>query len=215
MNTRYTYLRDGPAITQQSFAVIRAAVNLSRFSEAEARIAVRIMHASGLVDIAEELQFSPDFLPAARGALLARAPVLCDSPLVAQGIVRRALPNGNLVICTLGSPQVAERANRIGNTRSAAAVDLWADRLEGALVVIGSAPTALFRLLELLDDGAALPAAVIGLPVGFAGAAEAKEALKAWRAANRKPLAFLTLPGSKGGPAMASAAVNALSGEAD
>jgi precorrin-8X/cobalt-precorrin-8 methylmutase len=199
------YVRDGAAIYAQSFATIRAEADLTGFSAEEARVAVRIIHASGMVEVAQDLQFHPDFTAAASGALLAGKPILCDATMVAQGVTRARLPADNEVVCTLGAPETAEHARRIGNTRSAAALDLWGERLEGALVAIGNAPTALFRLLELLDAGAPLPAAVIGVPVGFVGAAEAKAALAA---DGRVP--FLIVRGRKGGSAMAAAAVNAL-----
>jgi precorrin-8X/cobalt-precorrin-8 methylmutase len=204
MTTHFDYVHDGAAIYAQSFATIRAEADLARFTEAEARVAVRIVHASGMVEIARELVFSPDFTNAAEVALRAGRPILCDAQMVAHGITRARLPADNPVICTLSAPEVPALAGRIGNTRSAAALDLWGERLDGALVAIGNAPTALFHLLELLQAGAPRPAAVIGMPVGFVGAAESKEALMHSR------VPFLTLPGRKGGSAMAVAAVNAL-----
>ncbi|WP_421994584.1 precorrin-8X methylmutase [Reyranella sp.] len=204
----YDYIRDGAAIYRRSFATIRAEADLARFSPAEERVAVRIIHACGMTEIARDIVLSPDFAAAGRAALLAGAPILCDSRMVANGITRNRLPAGNEVVCTLDDPAVPELARRIGNTRSAAALDLWRDRLGGALVAIGNAPTALFHLLELLDDGAPAPAAVIGLPVGFVGAVESKEALAA-----RAGLPFLVVRGRKGGSAMAVAAVNALASE--
>ncbi|MDE1174041.1 MAG: precorrin-8X methylmutase [Parvibaculaceae bacterium] len=210
MTSRYDYIRDGAAIYRQSFATIRAETDLSRFTPDEARVAVRIVHACGMVDIVSEIQFSPDFTSAARGALLAGRPVLCDAKMVSNGITRPRLPASNEIICLLDAPQVPELARAIGNTRSAAALDLWGDRLEGALVAIGNAPTALFHLLELIDAGAPRPAAIIGLPVGFVGAAESKEALAA-----RTDIPFLIVRGRKGGSAMAVAAVNALASEAE
>jgi precorrin-8X/cobalt-precorrin-8 methylmutase len=204
------YIRDGAAIYAQSFATIRAEADLSGFSEAEARIAVRIIHACGMVDVARDLRIAPGFAGAARTALLDGAPILCDSQMVAHGITRARLPAGNEVICTLTDPETPILARRMGNTRSAAALDLWGARLGGAVVAIGNAPTALFRLLELLDDGAPRPAAVIGLPVGFVGAAESKAALLA---DGRVPA--LVVLGRRGGSAMAAAAVNALASEAE
>lgn len=207
----YAYLRDGAAIYAQSFATIRAEANLSGLSPAEARIAVRMIHACGMVEVARDLRFHPGFAAAARAALLAGRPILCDAKMVAHGITRARLPAGNEVVCTLDAPEVPALAQRLGNTRSAAALDLWGEtRLAGALVAIGNAPTALFRLLELLDAGAPPPAAVIGAPVGFVGAAESKEALAA---DGRVP--FLIVRGRKGGSAMAAAAVNALASEAE
>jgi precorrin-8X/cobalt-precorrin-8 methylmutase len=204
------YIRDGAAIYAQSFATIRAEADLSGRTPDEARVAVRIVHAAGMVEVAPDLRFSPNFTTAARAALLAGAPILCDAKMVAQGITRSRLPAGNEVICTLDHPDTPELARRIGNTRSAAALDLWGDRLGGAVVAIGNAPTALFHLLELLDAGAPPPAAIIGLPVGFVGAAESKDAL--WED-GRVPC--LILPGRRGGSAMTVAAVNALASEAE
>lgn len=204
MTQRYDYQRDGAAIYAQSFATIRAEARLERFSAAEARVAVRIVHASGMVEIADELVMSTDFATVASAALQAGQPILCDAQMVAHGITRARLPAANQVICTLTDPSVPDLARQLGNTRSAAALELWRAHLGGAVVAIGNAPTALFRLLEILQDGAPAPAAVIGLPVGFVGAAESKQALAEYG------LPFLTLPGRKGGSAMAVAAVNAL-----
>ena len=208
--SRYEYVRDGAAIYARSFAIIRAEADLSAFSSAEARIVVRVIHASGMVEVARDVRFSPGFAERARHALLDDKPILCDSKMVAHGITRARLPAGNDVVCTLDAPEVPALAGRLGTTRSAAALDLWGARLDGALVAIGNAPTALFRLLELLDAGAPLPAAVIGMPVGFVGAAEAKAALAA---DGRVP--FVIVRGRKGGSAMAAAAVNALASEAE
>jgi precorrin-8X/cobalt-precorrin-8 methylmutase len=204
------YLRDGAAIYAQSFATIRAEADLGRFSAEEARVAVRMIHACGMTDLAQDLVFSTGFTTAARSALLAGKPILCDAKMVAHGITRPRLPCANDVVCTLDAPEVPGLAARLGNTRSAAAVDLWGQRLAGALVAIGNAPTALFRLLELLEDGAAPPAAIIGVPVGFVGAAEAKQALLTY---GRVPA--LIVHGRRGGSAMAVAAVNALASEAE
>ena len=202
------YIRDGDAIYRLSFATIRAEADLARFSPEEARVAVRVIHACGMVEITDDLQFGPGFAAAARAALLRGAPILCDSRMVAQGITRARLPAGNEVVCTLDAPDTPALAARIGNTRSAAALQLWGARLAGAVVAIGNAPTALFHLLELLDAGAPLPAAVIGMPVGFVGAAESKEALAA---DGRVP--FVIVRGRRGGSAMAVAAINALASE--
>src|SRR5580700_10307897 len=172
-----SYLRDGESIYERSFAIIRAEADLSRFSAEEAEVAVRMIPACGLVEAAAHILFGAGFVSAARKALRGGAPVLCDAEMVAHGITRARLPAHNEVVCTLRDPRVATIAERLKTTRSAAALDLWADRLAGAVVAIGNAPTALFRLLELLDAGAPRPAAVLGLPVGFVGAAESKEAL--------------------------------------
>jgi len=206
----YSYVRDGAAIYAQSFATIRAEADLSGLSAAEARVAVRVIHACGMVEVARDLCFHPGFADAARRALLAGRPILCDAKMVAHGITRARLPAANEVVCTLEAPEVPDIARRIGNTRSAAALDLWGERLSGALVAIGNAPTALFHLLELLDAGAPCPAAVIGVPVGFVGAAESKSAL-----ATDGRVPFLIVRGRKGGSAMAVAAVNALASEAE
>jgi precorrin-8X/cobalt-precorrin-8 methylmutase len=200
------YLRDGAAIYRRSFAIIRAEADLSRFTTEQAEIAVRMIHACGQVDIAEHIAFGGELVAGARAALTAGAPILCDSEMVAHGITRARLPAGNAVICTLNDPRTAAIAAQSNTTRSAAALDLWRDRLGGAVVAIGNAPTALFRLLELLAAGAARPAAILGIPVGFVGAAESKEAL----AANARGVPFLIVRGRIGGSAMTAAAVNAL-----
>jgi precorrin-8X/cobalt-precorrin-8 methylmutase len=202
------YIRDGAEIYRRSFAIIRAEADLSRFSETQARVVVRMIHACGLVELADDVEMSDDFEPAARGALLAGRPILCDAEMVAHGVTRARLPAQNAVVCTLRDPHTPTLAQTIGNTRSAAAMELWGERLAGAVVAIGNAPTALFRLLEMIDAGAPRPAAVIGLPVGFVGAAESKAALAA-----RGDLPFLVVRGRKGGSAMAAAAVNALASE--
>ena len=203
---RQSYLRDGASIYERSFAIIRAEADLSRFSAEEADIAVRMIHACGVVEAARNIVFGRNLVAAARGALASGAPVLCDAEMVAHGITRARLPAKNDVVCTLNDSRVAALAKEQETTRSAAAIELWRDRLAGAVVAIGNAPTALFRLLELMDSGAAKPAAVLGLPVGFVGAAESKEAL----AANSRGVPFLTVRGRMGGSAMAAAAVNAL-----
>ena len=201
-----TYLRDGAAIYRRSFAIIRAEADLSRFTPEQAEIAVRMIHACGQVDIAEHIVFGGDLVAAARAALATGAPIICDSEMLAHGITRARLPAGNEVICTLNDPRTAVIAAKLNTTRSAAALDLWLDRLGGAVVAIGNAPTALFRLVELLDAGAPKPAVILGIPVGFVGAAESKDAL----AANPRGGPFLIVRGRIGGSAMASAAVNAL-----
>ncbi len=206
MSERAAYLRDGAAIYARSFAIIRAEADLSRFTAAEAEIVVRMIHACGVVEAAQHIVFGDNLVPAARGALAAGAPILCDAEMVAHGVTRARLPAGNEVICTLNDPRVPALAAKLGNTRSAAALDLWRDRLAGAVVAIGNAPTALFRLLELLDSGAPRPVAILGIPVGFVGAAEAKEAL----AANPRGVPFLIVRGRMGGSAMTAAAINAL-----
>ena len=200
------YLRDGDAIYERSFAIIRSEADLSRFSADETGIVVRMIHACGLVEAAPHIVFGEGFVAAARGALMSGAPILCDAEMVAHGITRARLPARNEVVCTLRDPRVPELAQKIGTTRSAAALELWADRLAGAVVAIGNAPTALFRLLELLDAGAPKPAAILGIPVGFVGAAESKDAL----AANWRGVPFLVVRGRMGGSAMTAAAVNAL-----
>jgi precorrin-8X/cobalt-precorrin-8 methylmutase len=202
------YIRDGAEIYRRSFAIIRAEADLSRFSEAQARVVVRMIHACGLVELAGDVQMSDDFETAARAALIAGRPILCDAEMVAHGVTRARLPSQNAVVCTLRDPQTPALAQSLGNTRSAAAMELWGEHLAGAVVAIGNAPTALFRLLEMIDAGAPRPAAVVGLPVGFVGAAESKAALAA-----RGDLPFLVVRGRKGGSAMAAAAVNALASE--
>jgi len=201
-----TYLRDGNAIYRQSFAIIRAETDLSRFSEEEADIVVRMVHACGSTDAAKSIVFGGGAAEAGRKALAAGAPILCDAEMVAHGVTRARLPANNEVICTLRDPRVPELAEKLGNTRSAAALHLWADRLAGAVVAIGNAPTALFRLLEMLDAGAPKPAVILGVPVGFVGAAESKDAL----AANPRGVPYLIVRGRLGGSAMTAAAINAL-----
>ena len=206
MSERAAYLRDGTAIYERSFAIIRAEADLSRFSAEEADVAVRMIHACGAVEAAQNIVFGPNLVAAARGALAAGAPILCDAEMVAHGITRARLPAHNEVICTLRDPQVPALAEKLGTTRSSAALDFWIDRLAGSVVAIGNAPTALFRLLELIDTGAPKPAAILGIPVGFVGAAEAKEAL----AADPRGVPFLIVRGRMGGSAMTAAAINAL-----
>jgi precorrin-8X/cobalt-precorrin-8 methylmutase len=204
------YIRDGAMIYRQSFAIIRSEADLERFPGHAGKIVVRMIHACGMPEIAEDIAMSSGFVAAARAALLGGAPILCDSKMVANGITLGRLPANNAVICTLGAPDVPMLADELKTTRSAAALELWRPHLAGALVAIGNAPTALFRLLEMLDEGAAHPAAIIGLPVGFVGAAESKAALAG---DNRVP--YLVLHGRRGGSAMAVAAVNALASEAE
>ena len=204
MTHQRDYIRDGAEIYRRSFAIIRAETDLSRFSPEEERVAVRIIHACGMVEAASDIAFAPGAVNAGRAALAAGAPVLCDSKMVANGVTRARLPADNEVICTLDDPSTPALARQIGNTRSAAAMELWRERLGGAIVAIGNAPTALFRLLDMIDAGAPKPAVVIGMPVGFVGAAESKEALIA------SDLPALVVRGRRGGSAMAAAAVNAL-----
>jgi precorrin-8X/cobalt-precorrin-8 methylmutase len=202
------YIRDGDEIYRRSFAIIRAESDLGRFTAAEERVAVRIIHACGMTEAARDIVLHPGFAAAASKALKAGAPILCDSKMVANGITRARLPANNEIVCTLADPEVPALAAKLGNTRTAAALELWRPRLKGSVVVIGNAPTALFRLLELLDEGADLPAAIIGMPVGFVGAAESKEALIE---DGRVPYAVVR--GRKGGSAMAVAALNAVASE--
>lgn len=204
--TTYDYIRDGEAIYRQSFAIIRAEADLSRFSAGEAELAIRMIHAAGSVDAARHFEFGPGFVDAARGALALGAPIFCDAEMVARGITAARLPANNDVVCTLRDPTTPDIAAEIGNTRSAAALRLWLPRLAGSVVAIGNAPTALFFLLELLRDGAPKPAAILGMPVGFVGAAESKAAL----ADNSYGVPHAIVRGRLGGSAMAAAALNAL-----
>jgi precorrin-8X/cobalt-precorrin-8 methylmutase len=206
MPERATYLRDGTAIYERSFAIIRAEADLSRFSAEEADVAVRMIHACGQVEAAQHIVFGGDVVTAARQALAAGAPIFCDAEMVAHGVTRARLPAHNDVICTLNDPRTPGIAEKSGTTRSAAALDLWLDRLAGAVVAIGNAPTALFRLLEMLDAGAPKPAAILGIPVGFVGAAESKAVL----ASDPRGVPFIVVRGRIGGSAMCAAAVNAL-----
>jgi precorrin-8X/cobalt-precorrin-8 methylmutase len=203
------YVRDGAEIYRRSFATIRAEADLTGLDDDTAQVVVRMIHGCGMVDLAADVQTSPGVVAAARGALRAGAPILCDAQMVAAGITRSRLPADNEIVCALGDPDVPERARRIGNTRTAAAVELWGDRLAGAVVAIGNAPTALFHLLDLLDAGAPRPAAILGLPVGFIGAAESKVAL----AESGHP--FLVVHGRRGGSALAVSAVNAIASEVE
>jgi precorrin isomerase len=203
------YIRNGDHIYQKSFAMIRSEANLDKLSADLAHVAVRLIHACGMTDIVQDLVASPDAVQAGRDALALGAPIFCDSQMVANGITRKRLSAQNDIICTLNHPDVPAIAQRIGNTRSAAALDLWQPRMAGAVIAIGNAPTALFRLLELLDQGAPKPALILGFPVGFVGAAESKAEL----AADSRGVPFITLQGRRGGSAIAVAAVNALAKE--
>lgn len=207
----FEYEKDGAEIYRQSFATIRAEADLAGLPAEVSQVAVRMIHACGMVDLVRDLVHSPDVVVRARAALRAGAPILCDAQMVASGVTRKRLPAGNDVICTLSDPSVPELAAKMGTTRSAAALELWRDRLEGCVVAVGNAPTALFRLLEMIEEGAPRPAAVIGVPVGFIGAAESKEAL----AAHPLGLEHLVVRGRRGGSAMAAAAVNAIASEAE
>ncbi|MDT3380382.1 precorrin-8X methylmutase [Labrys neptuniae] len=202
------YIRDGAEIYRRSFAMIRAESDLSRFSALEAPVVVRIIHACGMVEVAADVEMSDDLVMSARAALRAGAPLLCDSKMVANGVTRARLPADNDVICTLDDPRTPELSRQIGNTRTAAAMELWRDRLGGAVVAIGNAPTALFHLMDMIDRGAPRPAAILGIPVGFVGAAESKDELKAWG-----KIPWLIVRGRKGGSAMTAAAINALASE--
>ena len=211
MSIPFDYVRDGNAIYERSFAIIREEAELGRFSAEEADVAVRMIHACGLVEAAYAIDFSPDLVRAARAALKAGAPILCDARMVSEGVTRARLPANNAVICTLRDERVPELARELGNTRSAAALELWRPHLEGSVVVIGNAPTALFYLLEMLDAGAPKPALIIGMPVGFIGAAESKDML----AADSRGVPYVIVRGRRGGSAMAAAAVNALATEVE
>jgi precorrin-8X/cobalt-precorrin-8 methylmutase len=206
---RFDYLRQGDEIYRRSFAIIRAEADLSQFSPEEEEVAVRMIHACGMVEITSDLVFSQGAVAKAHQALRQGAPVLCDSQMLAHGIITSRLPRGNAVICKLGDPEAHALAQKLGTTRSAAAAELWRDKLDGSLVAVGNAPTVLFHLLSMLDDFPARPACIIGMPVGFVGAAEAKEGLIA---DGRAP--FITIRGRRGGSAMAAAAVNAIAAHA-
>ncbi|MGI5469989.1 precorrin-8X methylmutase [Streptomyces sp. CA-132043] len=209
----FDYEKDGAEIYRQSFATIRAEADLAGLPADVARVAVRMIHACGMTDLVRDLAFSPEVIGRARAALESGAPVLCDAQMVASGVTRKRLPADNDVVCTLSEPGVPELAAKLGTTRSAAALELWRDRglLEGSVVAVGNAPTALFRLLEMVAEGAPRPAAVLGIPVGFIGAAESKDAL----AANALGLDHLVVRGRRGGSAMAAAAVNAIASTAE
>ncbi|PWI42556.1 precorrin-8X methylmutase [Streptomyces sp. ICBB 8177] len=203
------YEKDGPAIYRQSFATIRAEADLDGLPADVAQVAVRMIHACGMTDLVADLAFSPAVVRDARAALRAGAPILCDVQMVASGVTRKRLPADNDVVCTLSDPSVPALAAELGTTRSAAAMELWRDRLDGAVVAVGNAPTSLFRLLEMVEAGAPRPAAVIGVPVGFVGAAESKDAL----AAHPSGLEHLVVRGRRGGSAIAAAAINAIASE--
>ncbi|QIR35456.1 precorrin-8X methylmutase [Tolypothrix sp. PCC 7910] len=203
------YIQDAKEIYRNSFAIIRSEANLEILPPDVAKVAVRLIHACGMTDIVTDLGYSPTAAQSGRAALADGAPILCDCRMVAEGITRRRLPVNNQVICTLYDAEVPELAEKMGTTRSAAALELWRSHLEGAVVAIGNAPTALFRLLEMLDEGCPKPAVILGFPVGFVGAAESKAAL----AEDSRNVPFLTLHGRRGGSAIAAAAVNALATE--
>lgn len=203
------YIRDAAEIYRQSFATIRAEADLTPFPEDVARVVVRLIHTCGQVDVAEHVAFTPGVVTATHAALVAGAPILCDSSMVAAGITAARLPAGNEVVSLVADPRAPELAQRSGNTRSAAGVELWADRLAGAVVAIGNAPTALFRLLELVDDGVPGPVSVLGGPVGFVGSAQSKQEL----IDRPRGMEYLVVQGRRGGSAMAAAAVNAIASE--
>lgn len=204
--TTSPYLRTGKAIYEESFRIIRSECDLERFPDDVSRVVVRMVHAAGDTSIADDVAFTPDVVRAANAALRAGAPILCDSSMVATGVITSRLPAGNEVVCHIKSPELAEVAAAKGITKTMAAVDLWLDRLEGAVVAIGNAPTALYRLLEVVSQTGVRPAAVIGIPVGFVGAAESKQAL----VDNGLGLEYLVVQGRRGGSAMTVAAVNAI-----
>ncbi|WP_228001278.1 precorrin-8X methylmutase [Nocardia australiensis] len=205
---RSSYLTDGAEIYRRSFATIRAEAELDRFPPDVAQVVVRMIHGCGQVDLARDVAFSTGVVAAARAALRAGAPILCDANMVASGVTRKRLPADNAVICTLADPRVPELAAALDNTRSAAALELWRDRLDGAVVAIGNAPTALFHLLDMLEAGAPRPAAILGIPVGFIGAAESKDAL-----IDFDGIEYLTVRGRRGGSAITASALNAIASE--
>ena len=212
---RYDYIDDGPSIYLDSFATIRRETDLSGLPADAEKLAVRMVHGTGQTDLVDELRVHPLLVSAARDALESGAPVLCDAHMVASGVTRARLPRGNDVVCTLRDPRVPEMAAQMGTTRSAAALSLWADQLDGSVVAIGNAPTALFHLLEMLLDGAPRPAAIIGCPVGFIGAAESKAALASLATDHGIDIPFVTVHGRRGGSAMTASAVNALAQESE
>ncbi len=207
----FDYEKDGTEIYRRSFATIRAEADLTGLPADVAQVAVRMIHACGMTDLVQDIAYSPGVVASARAALRAGAPILCDAHMVASGVTRKRLPADNEVLCTLSDPAVPALAAELGTTRSAAALELWRDRLEGSVVAIGNAPTALFHLLEMVAKGAGRPAAVLGIPVGFIGAAESKDAL----ADNTLGLDHLVVRGRRGGSAMTAAAINALAHEAE
>ncbi|UQS26794.1 precorrin-8X methylmutase [Amycolatopsis thermalba] len=202
------YIRDGAEIYRHSFATIREEADLAILPEDLEPVAVRMIHSCGMVDLVDDLAYSLDLVESARAALRDGAPVLCDAQMIASGVTRKRLPASNEILCTLSDERVPALAERMGTTRSAAALELWRDELAGSVVAIGNAPTALFRLLEMIDEGAGVPAAIIGVPVGFVGAAESKEEL-----VKRAPAPYLVVHGRRGGSAMAVSAINALASE--
>jgi precorrin-8X/cobalt-precorrin-8 methylmutase len=205
----YDYEKDPASIYRRSFAIIRSETDLARFSPLEERVAVRVIHACGIVETARDLVFSPGAAEAAREALRAGAPVFCDARMVAEGVTQTRLPANNEVICTLGNTSTLALAAKLGTTRTAAAIELWLPRLGGSVVAIGNAPTALFRLLEAIAGGAPRPAAIVGMPVGFVGAAESKDALI------ESDMPAIVIRGRKGGSAVAAATVNALASDTE
>ncbi|MEU1230952.1 precorrin-8X methylmutase [Streptomyces sp. NPDC005828] len=207
----FDYEKDGTEIYRRSFATIRAEADLAGLPADVAQVAVRMIHACGMTDLVQDIAYSPGVVASARAALQAGAPILCDAQMVASGVTRKRLPADNEVLCALSDPAVPGLAAELGTTRSAAALELWRDRLEGSVVAIGNAPTALFHLLEMIAKGAGKPAAVLGIPVGFIGAAESKDAL----AENTLGLDYLVVRGRRGGSAMTAAALNALAHEAE
>lgn len=210
-NRMFEYEKDGAEIYRRSFATIRAEADLAGLPADVATVAVRMIHACGMTDLVQDIAHSPGVVASARAALRAGAPILCDAQMVASGVTRKRLPADNDVVCTLSDPAVPGLAAELGTTRSAAAMELWRDRLEGSVVAVGNAPTALFHLMEMIAKGAGKPAAVLGIPVGFIGAAESKDAL----AANDLGLEYLVVRGRRGGSAMTAAALNALAHEAE
>jgi len=200
------YIRDAAEIYRQSFATIRAEANLDGLPEDVARVVVRLIHTCGQVDLPEHVAYTPQVVAATHSALASGAPILCDSSMVAAGITAARLPAGNEVVSLVADPRAADLAARLGTTRSAAGVQLWADRMAGAVLAIGNAPTALFRLLELIDEGAPAPVSVLGGPVGFVGSAQSKQEL----IDNARGMDYLVVQGRRGGSAMAAAAVNAI-----
>ncbi|GHF21256.1 precorrin-8X methylmutase [Amycolatopsis deserti] len=204
------YIRDGAEIYRHSFATIREEADLAILPEDLEPVAVRMIHSCGMVDLVDDLAYSLDLVESARAALRGGAPVLCDAQMIASGVTRKRLPASNEIVCTLSDERVPALAERMGTTRSAAALELWRDELAGSVVAIGNAPTALFRLLEMIEEGAGVPAAIIGVPVGFVGAAESKEEL-----VKRAPAPYLVVHGRRGGSAMAVSAINALASEVE
>jgi precorrin-8X/cobalt-precorrin-8 methylmutase len=212
-DTMFAYEKDGAEIYRQSFATIRAEADLADLPADVAQVAVRMIHACGMTDLVRDIAYSPQVVSRARAALRAGAPILCDAQMVASGVTRKRLPADNEVVCTLSDPSVPGLAAELGTTRSAAALELWRDRLEGSVVAIGNAPTALFHLLEMIAKGAPRPAAVLGIPVGFIGAAESKDALA--DRGQELGLDYLVVRGRRGGSAMTAAAINAMATEAE